>query len=401
MPIPPIGSPAHVVAGRPRTGPSRSFVRLEQLELKADELRRTAAMRLELPLSSFVPPLRRENVEGLSVRLGGPIGDGSILPLEVLERGGHAYLVVDVLSVPLSWMTSTPLVLAIGEPKFLSNVAVASPNLLVQVSTACLVVDVGPSVKRELRERVGQLNRAIEESANTRGATAAGTSSWFGSRQLTIELGTARERVLSSTKALNGLLATATSAWERATPDQRAVGAPVDDAVRTRWRLLLTDAANAQAKLPAAREGLAMAVDARIAELVASDREEVDQLEARASQAVLVESEVSRAFETLPDVAQARWLVEFAGIVSFPVADELSRSLREALIASADVQVLEEKLAQLSVSEQAELGPRLQQLDAKLASLRREREDASHRLSVADSIPERWAVAYAADLAVI
>lgn len=217
MPIGALGVPAVVdqPVRAPRTGPSRAFVRVEKLEVRSDELRQKGTVRCELALSAFDPPLRREDVEGLSVRIAPPIGDRSVVPLQVVEVAGRWTLVFES-AVDLSALQATPLVLGLGEPGLLFNPAhpqVSSPSLHVQVSAAQLVVDVTASAQLGRRERLAQLDGLIEQTAEERRATATGTSSWFGQRQLEQSLKDAKASVDESRRSLAPLLEQASVAF--------------------------------------------------------------------------------------------------------------------------------------------------------------------------------------------
>lgn len=399
MPIGSLGIPSLVDAprvGTPRTGPSRAFVRVDTLEVRSDELQRKATVRFELPLSRFDPPLRREDVEGLSVRIAPPVGDHSVVPVQVVEVGGQLALVFETAPVDFSALRASPVLLALGEPGLLFNPAhpqVTAPSLQVQVSTAQLKVDVRASVQRERRERSVQLDALIEQTAAERRATATGTSSWFGQRQLEQDLKDARARSTESAQRLAPLLQQAGEAWRRAAPLTRVASAPVDDARRAAWRSTLVTAANATANLPQARTLLETSRD--VPELAAEDRANLSMLEAAAAGQARVDAEVQQLFDALPEAGRTRWLAEAAKLEGLPFADELSGALRASSNAMTDVQLLEEQLVAHAESTGRAVAPRLAQLDARLAELRREKE----LLDVTPAATsETSAVTYAADL---
>lgn len=400
MPIGSLGIPSLNDSQRvttPRTGPSRAFVRVEALEVHSDELRQKATVRFELPLSSFDPPLRREDVEGLSVRLAPPVGDRSVVPVRVVEAGGRLALAFESAPVDLSALRASPVLLALGEPGLLFNPAspqVSAPFLSVQVSTARLEVDVSASTKHERRERSVQLDALIEQTATERRAMATGTSSWFGQRQLEQDLTDAKARAEASQQTLPPLLAQAEQAWAQAAPLARVATAPVDDAQRAGWRSTLVTATNAAAKLPEARALLEAARE--VPELAAEDRAKVSTLEAAAAGQGSVDAEVRQLFGSLPADARTRWLVDLAKFEVLPFAERLSSAARESSNATVDVQLLEDQLAAQVERTGHAVTPRLAQLDARLAELRREKEEL---LDEAPAVPSvTMPVTYAADL---
>lgn len=400
MPIGSLGIPSLNDSQRvttPRTGPSRAFVRVEALEVHSDELRQKATVRFELPLSSFEPPLRREDVEGLSVRLAPPVGDRSVVPVRVVEAGGRLALAFESAPVDLSALRASPVLLAFGEPGLLFNPAspqVSAPFLSVQVSTAQLEVDVSASTKHERRERSVQLDALIEQTATERRAMATGTSSWFGQRQLEQDLTDAKARAEASQQTLPPLLAQAEQAWAQAAPLARVATAPVHDAQRAGWRSTLVTATNAAAKLPEARALLEAARE--VPELAAEDRAKVSTLEAAAAGQGSVDAEVRQLFGSLPADARTRWLVDLAKFEVLPFAERLSSAARESSNATVDVQLLEDQLAAQVERTGHAVTPRLAQLDARLAELRREKEEL---LDEAPAVPSvTMPVTYAADL---
>ena len=400
MPIGSLGIPSLNDSQRvttPRTGPSRAFVRVEALEVHSDELRQKATVRFELPLSSFDPPLRREDVEGLSVRLAPPVGDRSVVPVRVVEAGGRLALAFESAPVDLSALRASPVLLAFGEPGLLFNPAspqVSAPFLSVQVSTAQLEVDVSASTKHERRERSVQLDALIEQTATERRAMATGTSSWFGQRQLEQDLTDAKARAEASQQTLPPLLAQAEQAWAQAAPLARVATAPVHDAQRAGWRSTLVTATNAAAKLPEARALLEAARE--VPELAAEDRAKVSTLEAAAAGQGSVDAEVRQLFGSLPADARTRWLVDLAKFEVLPFAERLSSAARESSNATVDVQLLEDQLAAQVERTGHAVTPRLAQLDARLAELRREKEEL---LDEAPAVPSvTMPVTYAADL---
>lgn len=400
MPIGSLGIPSLNDSQRvttPRTGPSRAFVRVEALEVHSDELRQKATVRFELPLSSFDPPLRREDVEGLSVRLAPPVGDRSVVPVRVVEAGGRLALAFESAPVDLSALRASPVLLALGEPGLLFNPAspqVSAPFLSVQVSTAQLEVDVSASTKHERRERSVQLDALIEQTATERRAMSTGTSSWFGQRQLEQDLTDAKARAEASQQTLAPLLAQAEQAWAQAAPLARVATAPIDDAQRAGWRSTLVTATNAAARLPEARALLEAARE--VPELAAEDRAKVSTLEAAAAGQASVDAEVRQLFGSLPAEARTRWLVDLAKFEVLPFAERLSSAARESSNATVDVQLLEDQLAAQVERTGHAVTPRLAQLDARLAELRREKEEL---LDEAPAVPSvTMPVTYAADL---
>lgn len=399
MPIGSLGVPSLIDPQRvraPRTGPSRAFVRVETLEVRSDELRRKATVRFELPLSAFDPPLRREDVEGLSVRIAPPIGDRSVVPLQVVESNGRLAVAFESAPVDLSALHASPLLLALGEPGLLFDPAhpeVASPSLHVQVSTAQLKVDVTASMQHERRERSVQLDGLIEQTATERRATATGTSSWFGQRQLEQELKDAKARVNESRQTLAPLLAQAGKMWSEAAPMKRVVSAPVDEPRRAAWRSTLVTAANATLALPEARALLETSRE--VPELATQDREKASALEALAAQQASVDAEVRQVFDALPEETRTRWLVDIATLEALPIAGELASTARALRNATSDVQLLEDQLAAHAETAGRAVAPRLVQLDARIAELRREKE-------LLDAAPaetsETTPVTYGADL---
>lgn len=376
MPIGALGVPAVVdqPVRAPRTGPSRAFVRVEKLEVRSDELRQKGTVRCELALSAFDPPLRREDVEGLSVRIAPPIGDRSVVPLQVVEVAGRWTLVFES-AVDLSALQATPLVLGLGEPGLLFNPAhpqVSSPSLHVQVSAAQLVVDVTASAQLGRRERLAQLDGLIEQTAEERRATATGTSSWFGQRQLEQSLKDAKASVDESRRSLAPLLEQASVAFSHAAPLARVASAPVDDAQRAAWKTTLITASNATLSLPAARELLESSRE--VPELAAEDLAKVAALEQAVGAQATVEAEVRARFDALPEEQRTRWLVEFAKAEALPFARELSTGAQTLRNSTSDVQLLEAQLAAHAETTGKAVAPRLAQLDARLAELRREKE---------------------------
>lgn len=376
MPIGALGVPAVVdqPVRAPRTGPSRAFVRVEKLEVRSDELRQKGTVRCELALSAFDPPLRREDVEGLSVRIAPPIGDRSVVPLQVVEVAGRWTLVFES-AVDLSALQATPLVLGLGEPGLLFNPAhpqVSSPSLHVQVSAAQLVVDVTASAQLGRRERLAQLDGLIEQTAEERRATATGTSSWFGQRQLEQSLKDAKASVDESRRSLAPLLEQASVAFSQTAPLARVASAPVDDAQRAAWKTTLITASNAALSLPAARELLESSRE--VPELAAEDLAKVAALEQAVGAQATVEAEVRARFDALPEEQRTRWLVEFAKAEALPFARELSTGAQTLRNSTSDVQLLEAQLAAHAETTGKAVAPRLAQLDARLAELRREKE---------------------------
>lgn len=399
MPIGALGVPAVVdqPVRAPRTGPSRAFIRVEKLEVRSDELRQKGTLRCELALSAFDPPLRREDVEGLSVRIAPPIGDRSVVPAQVVEVAGRWTLVFESAPVDLSALQATPLLLGLGEPGLLFNPAhpqVSSPSMHMQVSAAQLAVDVTASAQLGRRERLAQLDGLIEQTAEERRATATGTSSWFGQRQLEQALKDAKASVDESRRALAPLFEQASVAFSQSAPLARVASAPVDDAQRAAWKTTLITASNAALGLPAARELLESSRE--VPELAAQDLAKVSALEQAAGAQATVEAEVRARFDALPEEQRTRWLVEFAKAEALPFARELSAAAQSLRNSTSDVQLLEAQLAAHAETTGKAVAPRLVQLDARLAELRREKEQLTS--APPGAAVETTPVGYASDL---
>lgn len=381
----------------PRTGPSRAFIRVEKLEVRSDERRQKGTVRCELMLSAFDPPLRREDVEGLSVRIAPPVGDRSVVPLRVVEVAGRWALVLESAPLDLSALQASPLLLGLGEPALLFDPAhpqVSSPSLQVQVSTEQLVVNVTASTQLGRRERIAQLEGLMEQTSAERQATATGTSSWFGQRQLEQELKVARARVDESRQVLAPLLEQAAAAWSRAAPLLRVASAPVDDAQRSAWRAGLITASNAAVNLPSTRALLETSRD--VPELAEQDLAKVAALEADAAGQKRIDAEVQAHFDALPDETRTRWLAEFAMLEALPIAHALSTAAQTLRNSTSEVQLLDEQLQAQAVTTNQAVAPRLAQLDARLAELRREKELLAS--APVDAAFETARVTYSSDL---
>lgn len=381
-PLRPSAFPTEPTVRPPRTLPSRAFARVEALSVKSDDALKTASLRLELPLSSIAPALAPDELAGLSVRIAAPAGSQTVAPLELVEKNGQRTLVISAEGLDVSSLAAAPLVLALGEPQLLfdpKHPAVSSPFVRIQVSYSRVQLDVRSSVERGLRERVAELTQSIERVEQERRATAAGTSTWFGHRQLESDLGAAQGRLEAAVTALAPLAAQATAAWETTSPMNRALTAPVDEAVRVRWRSTLVDAKNAELELPRRRELAAAAHD--VPELAAADRASLEALEAAVDAGRAVEAEVRRVFADLPEAAKRRWLRETAALSSPTLGASFAEALTTARDAEAEVANVSGELAALRATSNANLAPRLASLDERIDRLRAELEATAARLS--------------------
>lgn len=384
MPINPLRD-----ARPPQTTPSRSpsrqyAIRPEQLRLVADETRQRATMRFEFPLSTFEPPLRREDLEGRFVRVAAPVGDRTVVPLQVVERNGESAIVFDA-TLDLSLLEGgAPLLLAVGEAALLFNPRhpqVVAPSLQVEVLAARLTVDVTASVRHGLREQIADLDRRVAETEAECRDMRDGTSSWFGRRQLEGELEQASRSAAEAQARRNALLSPVEERWRRAPLLARINSAPEVDAS---WRTAAIAAVNAEAALPAARALLESSLD--VPELAQEDRARVAALEATASRLVELEAEVLCAFEALPEDERHRWLVTFAEVERLPQADATREAVRTARDATLDVELRETELRRHVTATDAMKGVRLTSLEAVAAELRRERQALAAELARAREV---------------
>lgn len=332
-------------------------------------------LELEVPLSSISPPLRREDLLGLAVRIAGPVGTGgAVVPLVVEERGGRLVLFVKG-EVELQALTKAPVELVLGEEKFLEQrvlregVAVYSGSILVQVSSPEVKFDMRIPALAEARAEEQALTQQLEARRGERQALLSGSSTWFGARQLEGEI--SRARALRDTLSANAAVQREQALARFRGGDlllRVATSADIAPATTTRWKGMVVAADNARVELVAELANRKVALEAAVPELVASHDARISELEARVALRAQAETEVQETFGALDVAAQGRWLVEFAEATHAPGAAELRSAFSDLKSANVTVGLLEEDLARATLQQREAYPSQLAHLDAGLSS---------------------------------
>lgn len=393
-----------------RARPTRAFATVpEGLRLSLDEAGK-ATLRLSLPLSSLSPPVRRDDLAGLSARIPAPVGTRATWPFTVEERNGQAVLTLEA-EVHDDALIGQPLVLVLGDASLLlqhdpQGAEIYSGALSVQVSTPALQVDLRAPALRDLQTRHQQLSQRLDAAQAERQQLAAGTSSWFASRQVEDELSHARTRLDAARAARSPVFESALARW-RGTPALQLADASshaVEPAVGQAWRTALIAAHNAELELPDARASRQVALDAGALELVARDDARVTALEATVAAGAKAEAELRATFDGLELAAQGRWLGDLAETHHWPEAASLRAVVKAEVDASIDVHLVEEELARVRARQQTARPEALAAADEKVSGLRAELTTTAARMKqLAQGTPvvERYPTRYAPDLVVI
>ncbi len=286
---------------------------------------RRGSVSADAPLDGFRPPLTRDALAGLSIRISMPPNEAGVLPATVIEKNGRAYLHVELKSAEVSALNAAPFIVAVGDAASLSGTAMV-PKLILQVTAQDLKVDtLAPRLAAELNSRPNQVS-FIAGLESDKAGMLNGTSTWFGGHQLEQE----RARLAKELAAITASLEPKLAALERTLLDDTPVNAALAlradiDPGSEVLRKAAIDSANLSAR---AKELEQRRLDVTsVPQLVVAVDAELIPLKAKATAAALeVRASVDALYAKLraenPDAAD-QWLNTYASSHQLSGAGEL------------------------------------------------------------------------------
>lgn len=224
----------------------------------------------DVPLDSFVPPLTREQLAGLSMRVSLPPNATGTTPITLVEQNGRTSIRVDLEKAEIGLLSGSPMVIGIGEKASLG--VTSMPKLTLQVSARTLHVDrSAPAARMQLDSRA-QSAHSLESLKRDLVELKSGTSTWFGSRQLDEEHATLATLVRETKSAADAMRADLETKLASAEPAQQWIAMPDTLPERATAMAAINAGRNAARELPNAQELRATFVELKLdAELPAQD----------------------------------------------------------------------------------------------------------------------------------